>query len=80
MTPFEALNGFPPPTMQSYIPRITRVEALDSFLSQREAILGTLRKQLVVAQEKVKFQADKYRRDKSFYVGNWVYLKLQPSR
>lgn len=44
MTPFEALYGFPPPTMQPYILGTTKVEALDSLLSQREPILGTLRK------------------------------------
>ena len=34
LTPFEALYGFPPPTLQSYIPGTTRVDALDSLVSE----------------------------------------------
>ena len=45
LTPFEALYGFPPPILQSYVPSTTRVTALDTLLSQREAILVTLQSQ-----------------------------------
>ena len=79
-TPFEALYGFAPPKLQSYIPGTTRVDALDSLLCQREAVLTTLRSHLAAAQEKMKFQADKHRQDRTFKVGDWVYLRLQPYR
>ena len=62
------------------MPGTTRVAALDTLLSQREAILVTLRVNLAVAQERMKAQADKHRQDKTFEVGDWVYLKLQPYR
>lgn len=45
----EALYGFPPFTLQSYIPGTTRVDALDSLLCQRVAVLATLKGHLVVA-------------------------------
>ena len=77
LTPFEALYGFPPHTLQSYVLGITRVAALDALLCQREAILVTLRANLAVAQEKMKIQADKHKQDRSFEVGDWVYLRLQ---
>lgn len=80
LTPFEALYGFPPPTLQSYIPGTTRVDALDSLLCQRAAVLATLKGHLAAVQEKMKFQADKHRQDRSFNVGDWVYLRLQPYR
>ncbi|XP_075655198.1 uncharacterized protein LOC142625421 [Castanea sativa] len=80
LTPFEALYGFAPPTLQSYIPGTTCVEALDSLLSQREAFFITLKSHLATAQERMKFQADKHRQERSFNVGDWVYLRLQPYR
>ena len=80
LTPFEALYGFPPSTLQSYIPSTTRVDALDSLLCQRVVVLATLKGHLVAAQEKMKFQVDKHRQDRSFNVGDWVYLRLQPYR
>ena len=43
MSPFKALYGFPPPKLQSYIPGTTKVDALDSILSQREKILSILK-------------------------------------
>ena len=76
LSPFEALYGFPPPKLQSYIPGTTRVDALDSILSQREEVLSILTGHLHVAQERMKSQADKHRQDRSFVVGDWVYLRL----
>ena len=61
LTPFEALYGFPPPTLQSYIPGTTKVDALDSLLCQRDAVLATLKGHLAAAQEKMKFPADKHK-------------------
>ena len=55
LTPFEALYGFAPPTLQSYIPGTTRVDALDSLLCQRDDVLVTLKAHLVAAHEKMKF-------------------------
>ena len=54
----------------------SRVAALDALLCQGEAILVTLRANLAVAQEKMKIQADKHKQDRSFEVGDWVYLRL----
>ena len=76
LTPFEALYGFSPPTLQSYVLGITRMDALDSLLCQREAVLAALRSNLAAAQERMKVQADKHRQDRSFEVSDWVYLRL----
>lgn len=67
LTPFEALYGFPPPKLQ-YIPGTTRVEA----------VLAQLKANIFLAQQRMKIQADKHRSDRSFAIGDWVYLKLQP--
>ena len=77
---FEALYGFPPPKLQSYVPGTTRVAALDSLLSQRQLVLNILRDHLAAAQDRMKTQANKHRQDRSFVVGDWVFLRLQPYR
>ncbi len=46
----------------------------------REGITRELRDRLQVAQNRMKQQADKHRKEKEFSVGDWVYLKLQPYR
>lgn len=43
-------------------------------------MLVELEKQLNKAQERMKKYADKRRTERSFRVGDWVYLKLKPYR
>lgn len=47
---------------------------------ERDTILHDLNSNLVKAQNQMQIQANKHRRDISFDVGDWVYLKLQPYR
>ena len=77
MTPFEALYGFQPPKLLDYIPSIIKAAA-DDFLLTRQQILDILKGNLVAAQAKMKLQADKHRQEKSFELGDWVFLRLQP--
>jgi hypothetical protein len=49
-------------------------------LTSREEILALLRKNLRKAQDTMKRNADKHRKDVHFAVGDWVYVKLQPYR
>jgi hypothetical protein len=37
-----------------------------------------IQQQLARAQNRMKLQADKHRTERSFEVGTWVYVKLQP--
>ncbi|KAL5544073.1 hypothetical protein UlMin_007857 [Ulmus minor] len=80
MTPFEAVYGIPPPRLLAYVPGTSRVQAVDEYLCDRDAILRDLRHNLLQAQNRMKCQADQHRRDVSFTVGDYVYLKLQPYR
>ena len=61
------------------MPGTTRVGALDSLLSRRQAILDTLKVHLVATQARMKTQADRHRQERSFVVGDWVFLRLQPT-
>lgn len=78
MTPFQALYGYEPPAIKSYIPGSTAVESVDQQLRTRDALLAVLKRNLQVAQARMKMQYDRKHVERVFQVGDWVYLKLQP--
>ncbi|GKF70920.1 retrotransposable element Tf2 [Tanacetum coccineum] len=53
---------------------------LDRALVAREAAIALLQFHLDRAQQRMKLFADSKRSDRSFNVGDWVLLKLQPHR
>ncbi|XP_075665988.1 uncharacterized protein LOC142635791 [Castanea sativa] len=77
LTPFEALYGYPPPKVMDYVPGITRVAAVDSFLKDRQQLLSLLKHNLTTTQERMKWFANKKRVDRSFAVGDWVLQKVR---
>ncbi|CAJ2630725.1 unnamed protein product [Trifolium pratense] len=80
MTPYQVIYGKIPPTIPSYIEGSSSVNACDDMLNSREEILALLRRNLAKAQARMKANADSHRREVSFEVGSWVYVKLQPYR
>jgi hypothetical protein len=58
MTPFEVVYGHNPPSVLSYLPGTSKVQAVDQTLTVREDILRTLRENLVMAQNRMKQQTD----------------------
>jgi hypothetical protein len=80
VTPFEVVYGVPPPSLLTYVPSTSKVQAVDEHLRDRDYILCELRRNLLLAQNRMKCQADQHRRDVSFDIGDYVYLKLQPYR
>lgn len=54
MTPFEAVYGYPPPTVTSYVPGSTSVHAVDSALQDRDTLLKQLRHNLQTAQDRMR--------------------------
>ena len=50
VTPFEALNGYPPPRLLDYIPGTTLVKAVDDHLQKRQQIMSLLKQNLLLAQ------------------------------
>jgi hypothetical protein len=76
-TPFEVLYG--------HTPRNFGIDAnscatadLESWLQERAAMTDLLQQHLVRAQQRMKHQADRHRSERSFQVGDSVFLKLQP--
>jgi hypothetical protein len=80
MMPFEVVYGVPPPSLLTYVPGTSNVQAVDEHLCDRDCLLRELRRNLLIAQNRMKSQADQHRRDVSFDVGDYIYLKLQPYR
>jgi hypothetical protein len=78
MTPFEAIYGQKPPTVLSYLLGTSKVQAVDQTLTFREDILRTLQENLVMAQTRMKQQADQGRSERQFAKGDQVFLRLQP--
>ena len=54
------------------------IAALDQMLKEREDMIQVLQYQLRRAQARMKSQADKHRSERSFQIGDWVFLKLHP--
>ena len=78
MTPFEVVYGHNPPLVLSYLPGVSKVQAVDQTLTVREAILCTLKENLVMAQNCMKQQTDQGRSECQFAEGDQVFLRLQP--
>ncbi|XP_047268020.1 uncharacterized protein LOC124898413 [Capsicum annuum] len=79
-TPYNALYGHKPLINISYLTGEASTEMVDRSLAAREVVIELLRFYKHRAQQKMKDIADKHKSERSFAVGNWVYLKLQPYR
>ena len=78
LTPFKTLYGYSTPKVVDYVPGTTRIAAIDLVLQDRQQLFSLLKHNLIATQERMKWFADKRRVDRSFAVGDWVYLRLQP--
>jgi hypothetical protein len=78
MTPFEVVYGQNPPSVLSYFPGVSKVQAVDQMLTVREAILRTLKENLVMAQNHMKQHEDQGFSERQFVEGDQVFLRLQP--
>nr|GEY69369.1 hypothetical protein [Tanacetum cinerariifolium]GEY72908.1 hypothetical protein [Tanacetum cinerariifolium] len=79
-TPYEAVYGKPPPVHIPYIRGESKVDLVDKTLSEREAVMETLKFHISRAQSRMKSHVDNGRTDRKFDCGDWVFLKLQPHK
>ncbi|XP_026396413.1 uncharacterized protein LOC113291049 [Papaver somniferum] len=80
ISPFQVLYGYVPPHMAFPTTATTSVDAVESYLKERATMIELLKESLGKAQERMKLYADISRVERSFVVGDLVYLKLQPYR
>jgi hypothetical protein len=78
LTPFEALYGYPPKHFGITTADTCSVSDLDEFIKSRNTMIQHIQDNLARAQQRMKHQADKNRQERTFQVGDWVYVKLQP--
>ena len=80
MTPFEAVYGRQPPKIVQVVQGEVRVEAVQKDLVERDEALRQLKSHLLRAQERMRNQANKHRKERHFVVGDFVFLKLKQNR
>lgn len=80
LTPYEVVYGRRHLALIQYIPKTVKVQAIEDALMDRDQISKLLKDNLAIASERMKSYADKKRSERTFEVGDWVLLKLQPYR
>ena len=75
-TPFEIVYGRPPPSLLSYVTGTAWNEAVEKELIARDEVLKELRENILLAQSRMKLYANRKHKERSFEVGEWVYLRL----
>jgi hypothetical protein len=78
MTPFMTLYGYHPPSITSSLKEKSKVQVVEDHIENQQQVLQILKDNLTMAQNHMKQQADQHRSERSFEVGDWVFLRLQP--
>ncbi|KAD6119863.1 hypothetical protein E3N88_11134 [Mikania micrantha] len=79
-TPFSVVYGREPPSLLPYVTGETKNAELEKQLVDRDDMIKLLRQNLQKAQDRMRSQANKKRRELTFQVGDYVFLKIQPYR
>lgn len=77
-TPYEVVYGQPPLVHLPYLAGDSIIATVDRSLQRRKEMIKTLKFHLTRAQHIMKLQCNSHRLERSFEVGDWVLLKLQP--
>jgi hypothetical protein len=80
MTPFRALYNYDPLSFVEVDFGDNRALMVHDWVQQSQDILRDLKDHLQRAQNQQKVQVDKHRVERTFEVGDLVYLRLQPYR
>ncbi|XP_050104805.1 uncharacterized protein LOC126584490 [Malus sylvestris] len=68
MSPFQAVYGYPPPSVSSNLPGSSLVHLVDITLRNRDTLLKQLMENIQVAQQRMCQQADKHRLERTFQI------------
>ena len=74
------LCGYQPPSITSYLRENYKVQAVEHHIEHQQQVLQLLKDNLMLAQNRMKQQADQHRSERSVDVGYWVFLRLQPCK
>ena len=73
-----ALYGYHPPSITSYLRENSKAQAVEDHTEHQQEVLKLLKDNLNLAQYRMKQQENQHRSERSFDVGYWVFLRLQP--
>ena len=74
----QALYGCHPPSITYYLRENSRVQVVEDHIEHQQEVLQLLMDNLNLAQNRMKQQADQHHSERSFDVGDWVFLWIQP--
>jgi hypothetical protein len=77
MTPFRALYGYEAMTFADVVFGDSRAPKVRDWIQDSHDILRALKENMRVAQNQQKMYADRHRTERSFEVGDLVFLRLQ---
>ena len=80
ISPLEALYGMAHSQLALEHYSHSKVAAVEDHLRDRRRLDDLLKKNLQEAQDRMKLYADQNMSKRTFSVGDWVYLRLQPYR
>nr|MDZ8005329.1 RNase H-like domain-containing protein [Nostoc sp. DedSLP05] len=78
MSPFKALYGYDPPSPRDWISTDIRVAAAGDVIEETLETMRSLKENLQMAVNRMKQQADQHRTERTFEVGDMVFVRLQP--
>jgi hypothetical protein len=80
MTPFRALYGYDAPTLIDLVFEDSRAPKAKDWIVESQEILKVLKENLQMAQNLQKVSVNRHRTERSFEIGDPVFLRLQPYR
>ena len=75
-----AFYGYHPPSITSSLRENLKVQAVEYHIEHQQEVLQLLKDNLNLAQNRMKQQEGRHRNERSFDVGDWVFLRLQPCK
>ena len=73
-----ALYGYHQSSITSSLGENSKVQAMEDHIEHQQQVLQLLKDNLTLVQNQMKQQADQHHNKRSFDVGDWVFLRLQP--
>ena len=70
--------GYHPLSITSYLRENYKVQEMEDHIEHQQEVLQLLKDNLNLAQNRMKQQVYQHRSERSFDVGDWVFLWLQP--
>ena len=69
-----ALYGYHPSSITSYLRENSKVQVVEDHIEHQQKILQLLKDNLTLVHNRVKQQVDQYHNERSFDVGDWIFL------